>query len=244
MKTLTKYAVYVSLLAWGFALAPSINADTWDRLTKVTFSDPVEIPGQVLPAGTYWFKLLDSPSDRNIVQIYNSDQSRQVAMIMAIPDYRLKPASKTVVTFEERAAGAPQAIRAWFYPGDNYGQEFVYPKTRAVELAKVVKEPVPSMPQNLEANTRMTAKSPTEAAAMKKAPVMAQEPAGGQVEIGTIVTTPPQLLAQNTPPAQASPAQSPSSLPATASSLPFVALAGFIFLCVALVLRFVSVKFD
>jgi hypothetical protein len=228
-----------------------MSADTWDRLTKVTFSQPVEIPGQVLPAGTYWLKLLDSPSNRNIVQIYNADQSKQVAMIMAIPDYRLKPADKTVITFNERPANSPEAVKAWFYPGDNYGQEFVYPKSRAVELAKAVNQPVPSMPANLEANTKMSAKSAQEAPvmALKKAPVKAQQPSGEEVEIGTVVTTPPQLLAQNTPPVKStSPATKSappaSKLPATASSLPLVALIGLILITAGFLLRFTVRKQD
>ncbi len=247
MKKWTTIGVMVSLIALGMALAPRMNADTWDQLTKVTFSQPVEIPGQVLPAGTYWLKLLDSPSDRNIVQIYNADKSRQIAMIMAIPDYRLKPTDKTVITFDERASNSPEAVKAWFYPGDNYGQEFVYPKPRAVQLAKLVKQPVPSMPANLEANTKMPVKSAKEAPAMalKKAPVKAEEPTGKEVEIGTVVTTPPQLLAQNKAPARpTSPsttaAQPASKLPATASSLPLVALLGLILLSAGFLLRFAA----
>ena len=249
MRHLTVIAVIASLITLGAALAPRMSADTWDRLTKVTFSQPVEIPGQVLPAGTYWLKLLDSPSNRNIVQIYNADQSKQVAMIMAIPDYRLKPADKTVITFNERPANSPEAVKAWFYPGDNYGQEFVYPKSRAVELAKAVNQPVPSMPANLEANTKMSAKSAQEAPvmALKKAPVKAQQPSGEEVEIGTVVTTPPQLLAQNTPPLKStSPATTSarpaSKLPATASSLPLVALIGLILVTAGFLLRFVQRK--
>ena len=79
MRSLTTIAVVVILLALGSALAPRMNADAWDQLTKLTFSEPVEIPGQVLPPGTYWFKLLDSQSDRNIVQIYNNDQTKLYA---------------------------------------------------------------------------------------------------------------------------------------------------------------------
>ena len=229
----------ITLLALGVAfIAPPIQADAWDKLTKVTFSEPVEIPGQVLPAGTYWLKLLDSPSDRNIVQIYNADQSKQIAMIMAIPDYRVKPTGKTVITFEERAANSPEAIKAWFYPGDNYGQEFVYPKVRAVELAKQVKQPVPSMPQNLEANTKMPAKSPKEApaVALKQAPVKAQQPNGEEAEIGTVVQTPPQLLAQNNPPAP----EKPATLPKTASDLPLIGLVGLILTGSGFALRFAA----
>ncbi len=247
MNKWTVIGVMASLIALGAALAPRMKADSWNQLTKVTFSQPVEIPGQVLPAGTYWLKLLDSPSDRNIVQIYNADKTRQIAMIVAIPDYRLKPTDKTVITFDERSSNSPEAVKAWFYPGDNYGQEFVYPKPRAMQLAKLVKEPVPSMPANLEANTKMSAKSAKEAPvmALKKAPVKAQEPTGKEVEIGTVITTPPQLLAQNKTPARSSSSSATSSqpaskLPATASSLPLVALLGLILLSAGFVLRYAA----
>src|SRR5438067_10392646 len=128
--------------------APSASADDWNRKTTVTFSAPVEIPGVhlkgwgVLPAGTYVFKILDSQSDRHIVQIFNQDETTIYATILAIPNYRLKATDKTVITFRERAAGEPEALRAWFYPGRNWGEEFVYPKAKAMELAKSTNVPV------------------------------------------------------------------------------------------------------
>ena len=114
----------------------------------ITFSGPVEIPGVhlagwgVLPAGTYVFKILDSQSDRHIVQIFNKDETTVYATILAIPNYRLKATDKTVMTFRERPAGEPEALRAWFYPGRNWGEEFVYPKAKAIELAKATNTPV------------------------------------------------------------------------------------------------------
>src|SRR5712691_1432221 len=109
-----------------------LMADEYNQATKLTFNEPVEIPGQVLTAGTYWFTLMDSPSDRNIVQIWNEDRSQLVATVLTISDYRLQPADKAIINFEERPADQPEAIQAWFYPGENFGHEFVYPKLRAV----------------------------------------------------------------------------------------------------------------
>jgi hypothetical protein len=97
----------------------------------MTFTQPVQVPGVVLPAGTYVFKLLDSVSARNIVQVFDKDEKYLFATIIAVPDYRLEPTGDTKVYFEDRAAGAPEALKAWFYPGDSYGQEFVYPQTSA-----------------------------------------------------------------------------------------------------------------
>ena len=101
--------------------------------------------GKVLPAGAYVFKLLDSASNRNIVQIFDKDERHLYATILAIPDYRLKPTDKTVINFEELPSNSPEAIKAWFYPGDEYGQQFVYPHKRAVEIAKRTNQNVLSM---------------------------------------------------------------------------------------------------
>ncbi len=130
------------------AFAPAAIADDWNRKTVVTFSGPVEIPGvhltgwSVLPAGTYVFKILDSQSDRHIVQIFSKDEKKVLATILAIPNYRLQATDKTVITFRERPAGEPEALRAWFYPGRNWGEEFVYPKAKAIALAKETNTPV------------------------------------------------------------------------------------------------------
>src|SRR2546423_12886137 len=133
----------------------TVFAQRYDKKTTVTFSAPVEIPGvnaQVLPAGTYVFKLLDSLSDRHIVQVFNKEENHVYATILAIPNYRLKATDKTVMTFAERKAGDPQAIRAWFYPGDNWGQEFVYPKAKALELARAAQIPVLYIPDEVPPN--------------------------------------------------------------------------------------------
>src|ERR1700733_4060564 len=127
----------VGVALMGAAFAPGAKADDWDKKTTITFSNPVEIPGVhlegwgVLPAGTYVFKLLDSKSDRHIVQIFNQDETVIYATILAIPNYRLQATDKTVITFNEGIEGRPEAIRAWFYPGTNWGEEFVYPKAKA-----------------------------------------------------------------------------------------------------------------
>src|SRR5581483_2183131 len=88
--------------AFGFVLAFPARADEWNKKTTVTFSSPVEIPGKVLPAGTYVFKLLDSASDRNIVQVFDRDEKQLYATILAVPDYRLRPSDKPLIRFEER----------------------------------------------------------------------------------------------------------------------------------------------
>lgn len=209
-------------------LSGTASAQVWDKKTTVTFSAPVEIPGinaQVLPAGMYVFRLLDSLSDRNVVQIFNKDQSHLYATILAIPNYRLKATDKTVMTFAERAAGDPQAIRAWFYPGDNFGQEFVYPKTKALQLAKITSQPVIYIPDEVAANIVAPVKTATEPAviALKEVPLMAVKPTGEAVVLAEVVEPPP--------------VQTAAKLPKTASDLPLVALMGFLCLGIGISMR-------
>ena len=201
-------------------LSSVASAQSWNKKTTVKFSEPVKIPGvgaQVLPPGTYVFKLLDSQADRHIVQVFNEDQTHIYVTILAIPNYRLKATDKTVMTFSERSAGEPQAIRAWFYPGDNWGQEFTYPKKRAVELAKVANVPVLYIPDEVAPNIVApveTASAPP-VIALKEAPVMAVKPSGEIVPLAAVVAAPPVKAA---------------GLPKTASELPFAALIGVLLL--------------
>src|SRR5580704_9545782 len=187
----TRVMLFVGLGLLG-GIVQRAAADDFDQKTVFTFSGPVEIPGQVLSAGTYVFKLADSSSDRNIVQVFNKDESHLYGTFLAIPDYRLKPADKPIITFEERPIGTPEAVKAWFYPGQNYGHDFVYPKPKAVALAKSSGTPVPSMPEELTQNTTMPARTVEEphVVAMKTAPLKAQTPAAVELEIAEVFAEP------------------------------------------------------
>jgi hypothetical protein len=189
MKGIKVIVFSVCLALFGAVLLPRAGADEWDKSTKITFSGPVELPNIVLPAGTYFFRLLDSESDRDIVQIFNEDRTKLYTTIIAIPDYRLEPTGKTVISFEERAANSPEALRAWFYPGDNFGLEFVYPKPRAIQLAKANRHPVPAMSEQMAKST-----SPEE---LKKTPVKNIQPSGGEEEIASAPA--PKALRQPAP---------------------------------------------
>src|SRR5208282_3324384 len=148
MKTMKTVLAVLTLTLFGAIFASGAQADDWSKKTVMTFSQPVEIPGQILPAGTYTIKLVDLASERHIVQFLDADGIKVVATVLAINNWRLHPTGETVVKFAERSGDNPEAIKAWFYPGDNFGQEFVYPKHRAIELAVVVKEPVPALAED------------------------------------------------------------------------------------------------
>src|ERR1051326_8205253 len=226
----------------GTILTPRARADDWNRKTVITFSAPVEIPGVhlvgwgVLPAGTYVFKILDSQSDRHIVQIFNKDETTIYATILAIPNYRLRATDKTVITFRERPAGEPEALRAWFYPGRNWGEEFVYPKAKAVALAKASNTPVLFTPVEMAvevAEPIKTAEAPL-VMELKRAPIMAIKPTGEEVQLAEVVTPPPaqpEAVVASVP---------EKTLPATASPLPLIALLGLLALGGAWTLRLVQ----
>jgi hypothetical protein len=189
---------------------------------------------KVLPAGTYVFKILNSTSNRHIVQIFNQDQTKVYATVLAIPNYRLTATDKTVITFRERPAGQPEALRAWFYPGRLWGEEFVYPKAKAMELARATNTPVLFTPAEIEPEFIEPIKSADEpvVVALQEAPVMAVKPTGEEVEMAEVVTPPPAEAEAAEPAVVAD-----SALPATASPLPMTALFGLLALGGAFAMR-------
>jgi hypothetical protein len=117
-------------------LAPAAHADEWTKLTYFTFSAPVEMPGMVLPAGSYKFELADPDATRRVVRISDKEGGKIHGIFLSIPDQKLEPSDKPIVMFRETPAGAPEAVKAWFYPGETTGYEFVYPHDQALKIAK------------------------------------------------------------------------------------------------------------
>jgi len=203
-----RMAIVFCLAALMLTVAFSAKADQFDKLTYLTFSQPVELPGNVvLQPGTYAFTVVRNFPDRHVVQVSNKDRTHVYATILAIPNYRPEATDKTVVKFSETAAGAPNAIKEWFYPGHGIGQEFVYPKKRAVELAKASNEAVPSIAEEI---AQPSVKE------LETAPLKAEEPSGSEVEVAEAFDTKPPA---NTQLAQA-------ELPRTASMVPLIGLLG------------------
>jgi hypothetical protein len=214
---------FLTLLAGGAAwLAPAAKADESNKETVLTFNEPVQIPGQVLAAGTYVFKLVDSQSDRDIVQIFTEDQKHLLATVMAIPDYREEPTGRTVVTFEERPSGSPEALHAWFYPGDTTGVAFVYPKSETQLAAKSEEPPPAAMPLAPPQQAMTEQLAPEPANDEPPAPVIVREQE-------VIIAQALPVQADNAAPAEtdSAPTSLPDTLPQTAgnfASLPLLSV--------------------
>jgi len=130
------FVAILFLLAVLVAL-PAARADQSNQANKVTFSQPVQIPGRVLPAGTYWFELPEDISEHYLVRIYSADRSVLYATLFAYNSERATATDRTVFGLAERGSAQPQAIVTWFYPGESTGHRFLYPKQVEKELASV-----------------------------------------------------------------------------------------------------------
>ncbi len=230
----------VSGLTLGLGvMAFRAQADVWDKKTVLTVNQPIQVQDTYLEPGTYVFKLLNSSSDRHIVQIFDQDQKHLINTILAIPNYRLQPTGNSRFSFYETPPGSAAAMHAWFYPGDNYGQEFRYPKQlhQLVAVSQVTTTPAPVV----------TPPEPT------PAPIVTR-PAEPEPAPERTATAPQEQrveIAQNTPPPapQAAPEptpaptqEAPTELPKTATPYPLIGLMGFASLGGYLLLRIKSVS--
>jgi len=198
------------------------QADQWDKKTVLTVDQPFQVKERLLQPGTYVFKLLNSNSDRHIVQIFNGDQTQIIDTVLAVPNYRLQPTGKSQFSFWETPPGTVKALHAWFYPGDNFGQEFPYPNHLAMLEANAA--PAPTM-------------EPVATPAPEPAPAEAEAPAP-QPEPQAVAQEPqeerqPVEIAQNAPPPTPAPQseptpQPPASLPKTSSPYPLIGLSGLL----------------
>jgi pyruvate/2-oxoglutarate dehydrogenase complex dihydrolipoamide acyltransferase (E2) component len=171
-------------LAAGF-LATSAKADDWDKKTVLTVNKPIQITDAYLQPGTYVLMLdRDSESNRHIVRVYNADQNHLITTIMAMPAYRVRVSGNTQFTFWETPAGSASALRDWFWPGDNFGQEFAYP-AHLKQVAQVTKSPA--------------------AAPVAQAQAQEQPAPQSQAEVQQQPATQPQAAAQTQPAAQPQP---------------------------------------
>ena len=154
MKISKRYIAVGMIIAFTLFFELAAHADESNQATTITFSQPIQIPGQILPAGTYSFKLLDSNSDPNVVQIFNSDQTHLYATLQTVETERQDPTGDTAITLAEQGGGKPDALLKWFYPGRDTGHEFVYSGQQEKQLAQDTQ-------QTIVANQQPTSDSET-----------------------------------------------------------------------------------
>jgi hypothetical protein len=208
---------------------PAARADQFDRKTTMTISEPVQIPNMVLEPGTYVFKLIDwKKSDKHIVQISTPDEKHVVTTIIAIPNLRLTPKGKTEFTFWETPAGQPRALRAWFYPGDSFGQEFAYPAAMSAQISTGNGNmQVPVETSSVTESSEVPPPPPVSERA--PAPVPEPAPVAPPEPVQTAAAAPqPVVREQVIEPSETISHSTPRELPHTASYQPLIVLAGLI----------------
>ena len=124
-----------ALVVAAVLMVPGVRADEYTKLTYLTFSGPVQVPGVTLPAGTYMFKLADPSGGRRAIQIWDEKGTKLYTMLLTIPDEQLEAKDDPVVLFSERPSGSAHAVKSWFYPAERIGYEFIYPKSQAMKIA-------------------------------------------------------------------------------------------------------------
>ena len=236
------------------AAATRANADAWNKKTYVTITRSIEVPGAVLEPGKYVFKLVDSASNRHIVQIMNERENKVIATNLAIPKQRDTPADKTVLTFYEMPGGGPEPVRAWFYPGDTIGQEFLYSKNRAAQIAQASRMDVPVVAQVQPEPTTVaaTGAAQNQSVAVNSEPAPSNSEPAASTDAEAVTPSPytepsPAVETEDhaaQPPAPATdaaetpaPAPSEPAMPTTASNLFAVGLLGLSCFGIAATLR-------
>jgi LPXTG-motif cell wall-anchored protein len=224
MRTLKAFAVLSALgLFLCVGVSPLAADDAWR--TPLTISEPTEIPGMVLEPGKYIVQVLNTKETRLVVQFLSGDGSKNITTVIAVPNYRVKIEDGSPFTYFQRSEGAPQALKDWFYVGNNFGIEFVYPREEAFKIAQASKENVYAAPSvRPEPNENVVSMTPQR----KEEPVTYAPPA----------PAPATTIAQNTAPAP----EPPASLPATGSNQGLLALAGLAALTSAAALRFFATR--
>jgi hypothetical protein len=210
----TLLAVFCLAVIWSLTV-PTAWANDWDKATKITVNQPFEIPGQILPAGTYMVKLVDVAGDRHVVRFYSEDESKVFATLIAIPDFRLETTDKTAITFYEDFSNQPRPLHSWFYPGHQFGLEFAYPEKRAGEIAAVTEEHVIATKEPEFIPYAWGPEPPVTVAELLEEPLVAVEPGGGEVEIAEVH---PEVTVEPSPEV--------TPIPKTATPFPFIGLLG------------------
>jgi hypothetical protein len=208
-----------SLAVVWLLTTPAAFADDWDKATRITVNQSFEIPGMILPAGTYVMKIVDLAAERHVVRFTSEDGLTIYATLIGIPSFRLHTTEKTALTFYEAETNGPPPLHAWFYPGRQYGIEFAYPERRATRIAAVSEEPVVAF--------RDWEEIPAETPSVKELleePLVTVEPTGEEGEVAAVY---PEFTPVEEP--ELGPEYSlPLALPRTATLFPLVLVIGLL----------------
>lgn len=264
MKRISHFTIAAPIALLLLAAAPNVFSDDHDKKTDVTITEPIEIPGAILQPGTYMFILLNSSSDRHIVEVKSEDGKHLYAMTFTAAARRVVPTGNVALTFYEMPAGAPRAIRQWYWPGDLEGQEFLYSKKEAARILAASHQTVSEYPESAQAELNSNVGDQTQSVQVAEntdqppAPQVVEQPAPQLVETPQPVQQDQVVAQQAPPPADNSnsndlvaqnytPAPAPQSsdnsgndnaaLPQTASDLPLAGLIGLVSLASAVTLR-------
>jgi LPXTG-motif cell wall-anchored protein len=237
---LSKLQLPVALSAVVFAAglaAPSANADQWNKRTILTVNQTIQVEDAVLPPGQYVLRLLDSNSDRHVVQIFNGRENHVVATILAIPKERLNPTGETQFTFWETPGGTARAMRDWFYPGDLTGQEFTYPKhPYQLAMAAPPAAPMAAPPETAPEPAPPAVDTTPQPETQPSTPETAQ-PEQAQPEQAPADQAPPDQAPAPPQDAAPAPAPAPAELPHTSSPYPLLGISGLALLGLGSLLR-------
>ena len=219
-------ACMFTALTWGVASPAVAQNDSPTKDIYFTFSQAVTVPNMTLPAGKYQFRHIGPNTGRTILQISNVDTGKLETTIMTVQAARSVAPQRPELRFLETAANTPPAIATWWYPGQKQGWEFIYPRQQAMTLAKAAKEPI------------LTTKEDVPADKMTSSDLVRMEPTGSESAYSDAAAPAPMSLAGTAQrgefadeSANANQSVSPSgrtALPKTASSLPLMALFGFL----------------
>jgi hypothetical protein len=207
----------MNLALAGAACLSLAQASEMNQKTVITFRESVELPGEILQPGTYVFKVLNSPSDRHIVQVFNERENRVYGTFLTIPAYRHQVTSETALAFDERAGDEPMALKEWFYPGRNYGHEFIYTKRQTAVIAMAASVAAPT-------GTEMEVVAIAPQAQQPEAPPIAPDVPVAESAASAAPPVTVQETSTAQPEAHADPL--PQELPHTGSELPLIGILG------------------
>ena len=231
-KILSRWQIIPAVALLALAAGPAAwraNAGEWNKRTILTVNQPIEVADTVLQPGKYVLTLPNGTGDRHVVYVFNGNQTHLIETVITIPTERLQVRGHTQFSYWETPPGTAKALRDWYYPGDNFGQEFPYPK-HPQQLAMLEKPVITNTPITEPAQPATPVAQPP-----------AEQPNTNTSEAAPPPPPPTPPATENeqapAPAANQTPTPAPKELPKTASPYPLVGFSGVLLLAFAGLLR-------